>query len=123
MPSRYGVVLAAVLAVTLALPACAQETDSEPPASPADGDSAPLVEEVTVHELTCGEIGEMLRDEASEEEASYVVVWAYGIRTGVEGLDFEKYPVSKDGLKEFVTRTTLVCDADPAKLFVDAILE
>ena len=72
---------------------------------------------------SCAEVGEALEDEEREEEASYLVVWAYGVRTGVEGLDFEKYPVTKDGLEDFVTRMTLACKPDPDKLFVDAILE
>jgi hypothetical protein len=73
--------------------------------------------------MTCAEVGDALRDEEREEEASYLVVWAYGVRTGVEGLDFQKYPVTKAGLEDFITRVTLTCKADPAKRFVDAILE
>ncbi len=73
--------------------------------------------------MTCAEVSEALRDEEREEEASYLVVWAYGVRTGVEGLDFEKYPVTRAGLEDFVTRVTLVCKANPDKLLVDAILE
>ena len=73
--------------------------------------------------MTCEEVYAALNDEEREEEASYLLIWAYGVRTGVEGLDFEKYPVTKAGLGEFATRLTLACKVDSDKLFVDAILE
>ena len=115
---------AAVVAVALlAFPACSQESGAGSQASPVDTASAPPAEEVAPHEVTCAEVGDALNDQEREEEASYLVVWAYGVRTGAEGLDFEKYPVTKAGLEEFVTRVTLNCKADPDKLFVDAILE
>ena len=124
MRSRSGPLLAAALVVTLvALPARSQETGSESAGSPADAASTPATEEVAPHEMTCAEVEDALNDEEREEEASYLLVWAYGVRTGVEGLDFEKYPVTQAGLGEFVTRLTLACKADPDKLFVDAILE
>jgi hypothetical protein len=124
MPSRSGLLLVAALVVALlALPACAQESGSESVASAADAPSAPPPEEVAPHEMTCADVGDALLDEEREEEASYLVVWAYGVRTGVNGLDFKKYPVTKAGLEDFVTRLTLACKADADKLFVDAILE
>ena len=125
MPSRSMPLLCAALAVALlALPACAQETGSEsagPP--PADTTSTPPPEEVAPHEMTCADVRDALADEEREVEASYLVVWAYGVRTGVKGLDFEKHPVTKAGLEDFITRVTLTCKADPDKRFVDAILE
>ena len=73
--------------------------------------------------MTCAEIQNVLATEEHEEEASYLAVWAYGVRTGVNDLDFEKHPVTQAGLEDFVTRLVLACKADPNKLFVDAILE
>ena len=96
---------------------------SESAASAADAPSAPPAEEVAPHEMTCGEVRDALDDEEREEEASYLVVWAYGVRTGVKGLDFEKHPVTKAGLEDFITRVTLTCKVDLDKRFVDAILE
>ena len=96
--TRSGPLLAAALVVALfALPGCAQETGSEPAASPADATSTPPPEEVAPHEMTCAEIRDIFGTEEHEEEASYLVVWAYGVRTGVKGLDFEKHPVTKAG--------------------------
>ena len=124
MTSRSGPLLAAALVVALlAFAACAQATDSESAASAAEAPSAPPPEEIAPHEMTCAEIKQALDAKESEEEASYLAVWAYGVRTGAKGLDFEKYPVTKDGLEEFVTRLVLACKADSDKLFVDAILE
>jgi len=76
-----------------------------------------------VAEMTCGEIEFMFGDEAMEVESSYLAIWAYGVRIGATGMDFEKYPISKDGLTAFVSRVIEVCDADSEKLFVKAILE
>ena len=121
--SRSGHLYVALALVGL-LPACAQEAD--PPVvveADASSQEAPQAEEVAPNEMTCAEVSEALQDEEREEEASYLVVWAYGVRTGVEGLDFEKYPVTREGLEAFVTQVTLACKADPDKLFVDAILE
>ena len=126
MPTRSTPLLGAALAaalVLIALPACSQEPGGESPASLADTSPAPPAEEVAPQEMTCADVRAALDDEEREEEASYLVVWAYGVRTGVEGLDFEKYPVTKAGLEDFITRVTLTCKADPDKLFVDAILE
>ena len=124
MLSRCRLLLVAAVSVALfVFPACSQETGGESEASPADTASAPPSEEVAPHEVTCAEVADALRDEEREEEASYLVVWAYGVRTGVEGLDFEEYPVTKAGLEDFITRVTLTCKADPDKRFVDAILE
>ena len=124
MSSRSTTLFAAVAAVALlAFPACSQESGGGAEALPADTASAPPAEEVVPHEMTCAEVGDALNDQEREEEASYLVVWAYGVRTGVEGLDFAEYPVTKAGLEEFITRVTLTCKADPDKRFVDAILE
>ncbi len=124
MLSRSGPLIGAALVVALlALPACAQETGSEPAAKPAEATSTPPSEEVAPHEMTCAEVKEAIHDEEREEEASHLVIWAYGLRTGAKGLDFEKYPATKAGLEDFITRVTLACKADPNKRFVDAILE
>lgn len=123
MRSKPGPLLAAALVVALALPVCAQETGSEPADSPADAPSEPPPEAVAPHEMTCAEIRDTFLDEEHEEEASYLAAWAYGVRTGAKGLDFDKHPVTMAGLQEFVTSLTLACKANPDKLFVDAILE
>ncbi len=126
MPSRSGPLLAAALVVALlALAGCAQQSGSEPAASDVEttAQEAPPVEEIAPHEMTCAEIKETLDAKESEEEASYLALWAYGVRTGAKGLDFEKYPVTQAGLEDFITRVVLACKADPDKLYVDAILE
>ena len=76
-----------------------------------------------IAKMTCGEVEFMFGDETMEVEASYLAIWAYGVRTGATGMDLEKYPVTKDGLTAFVSRVIEVCDADSEKLFVKAILE
>ena len=124
MSTRGKMLCAAVVAVgLLAFPACSQESGAGSEASPVDTASAPPAEEVAPQEMTCAEIGDAFNDQEREEEASYLVIWAYGVRTGVEGLDFEKYPVTAAGLEDFITRVTLNCKADPDKLFIDAIVE
>jgi hypothetical protein len=132
MLPRPELVLGGVLvAAVLILPACSQEVASESAGSatesaepPTEVASTPSIEEeVAPHEMTCGEISETFGSEEFEEEASYLAVWAYGVRTGVEDLDFESHPVTEAGLESFITKVILTCEADPDKLFVDAILE
>lgn len=124
--TRKELTLCLTLAIAfLALPGCEAQDDSEA-ASPeveAVSQDASSVEQVAPHEMTCAELREMLLAEEHEEEASYVAVWAYGLQTGATGMDFEKNPVTKAGLEDFVTRVILSCKADPDQLFVDAILE
>ena len=126
VPSRSGPLLAAPLALALlSLPACTQEErpESGVPAAEAPSPQEAPIEEVAPHEMTCAEINESFGDEEHEEEASYLLVWGYGVRTGDKDLDFDKHPVTPKGLEEFITRLVLACEADPDKLFVDAILE
>jgi len=104
----------------LGFPALVVEARAE--TQPA-GDASEGSEEIAPHEMTCEELMVALSSEELEEEASYLAVWAYGVRTGAKGLDFEKNPVTASGLESFVTRLVLACKADPDKLFVDAILE
>lgn len=125
MPSRPGSLLlsAAFIAALLALPACAQETGSDSAVVETDEPATPSPEKAAPHEMTCADIESTFADQEHEEEASYLLVWAYGVRTGAGGLDFGKHPVTKAGLQDFVTQVVLTCKADPDKLFVDAILE
>ncbi len=108
----------------LAFLACSPETASDSEAAvETTALQAPLAEEIAPHEMTCAEIQETLDDPEMEEEASYLAVWAYGVRTGAKGLDFERHPVNQAGLEDFMTRLVLACKTDEDKLFVDAILE
>ncbi len=118
--------LCLTLAMALpALPGCAGQGDSEAatPEPEAVSREAPQAEEVAPHEMTCAEIKDMFLNEEHEEEASYLAVWAYGLQTGASGMDFEKNPVTKEGLEDFVTRVILSCKANLDQLFVDAVLE
>lgn len=87
--------------------------------SPSPEQQGPLA----IDKMTCGEVEFMFGDEAMEVEASYLVVWAYGVRIGATGMDFEGNPITQDRLTSFVSRLIDVCDADSEKLFVKAILE
>jgi len=125
MTSRSRPLIVATLAVALfSLPACSQDPGSEAvtaqSAAPAEA-ATPV--KIAPHEMTCAEVGDTFGDVEYEEEASYLAAWAYGVRTGAQGMDFEKNPVTMAGLEDFVTRVILNCKADPDKLFVDAILE
>jgi len=118
MPSTRTLKLAAILlclvpvGASVALGQTVETSQSPDPQGPPP-----------VAKMTCGEVGFMFGDEAMEVEASYLAIWAYGVRVGATGMDFEKHPISKDGLTAFVSRVIEVCDADSEKLFVKAILE
>lgn len=80
-------------------------------------------EPIALDKMTCAEIEFIFADEKREVDASYIAVWAYGVKTGATGMDFEKYPLTVDGLSSFVSHLIEVCDRDSDKLFVKAILE
>ena len=80
-------------------------------------------EPIVIEKLTCGEMEFMFADEELEVDAYYLAVWAYGVKTGATGMDFEKHPLTVDSLSSFVSHLIEVCDQDSDKLFVKAILE
>ena len=113
--------LATLLVIALlGFPLLAEETQSKTRTEPGTSQES---EKITPHEMTCAELMAALDNEEMEEEASYLAIWAYGLRTGAKGLDFEKNPVTMEGLESFVTQLVLACKTDPEKLFVDAVLE
>ncbi len=116
MPFSRTIVLAAIL-LGLVL------VDPSATLSPAAQITPPPQESIVVEEMTCGEIEFILGDEEREVDASYLTVWAYGVKTGAAGVDFERFPLTVDGLSSFVSHLIEVCDRDSDKLFVEAILE
>ncbi len=78
---------------------------------------------IAVDKMSCAELEFIFGDEAQEVEASYLALWAYGVKTGAESMNFETHPITADGLAAFVAHLIEVCDADSDKLFVKAILE
>ena len=113
MTIKPGLLAWALAVAVVALPAEAQQTGAE----------SAEAEQIAPHEMTCAQIRDMFLSEEMDEEASYLVAWAYGVRTGAKDLDFENHPVTMAGLQDFVTRLVLACQADPDKMFIAAILE
>jgi hypothetical protein len=96
----------------------------EEAAEPGAMESAQKPDEPTaIEKMNCLEIKVMFGDEEQEVEASYLVTWAYGFRTGATGMDFEKHPLTEEGFAAFVAHLMEVCSSDSEKLFVEAILE
>ena len=124
-PRKQLIPYLALVIALLVLPSYAGEGSSEDAIQKPEvvSQEAPPTEHVAPSEMTCSEIKDLLLDEEHQEEASYLTVWAYGLHTGATGMDFEKNPVTKAGLENFVTRVILSCKANPDRLFVDAILE
>jgi len=130
MHSRFELLRAVPLVLALlSLSACAPDETAESgelateAAASMDASQETVFEAVAPRHMTCAEIAATFGDEQHEEEASYLLVWAYGVRTGAKGMDFDEHEVTPDSLEEFATRLVTACKADPNKLFVDAILE
>lgn len=103
---------------------CSAAQTSEESQEPVAIETAqPLQEPIAVDKMSCAEIGFIFGDESQEVEASYLAIWAYGVKTGASSMDFETHPINPDGLAAFVAHVMEVCDADSDKLFVKAILE
>ena len=118
-----AILLCLLLAGASGTQCSATETSGESQEPVAVETAQPPQEPIAVDKMTCAEIEFMFADEAQEVEASYLAIWAYGVRIGATGMNFEKHPVTEDGLTTFVSHLMEVCDADSDKLFVKAILE
>ncbi len=116
MPFTRTIMLAAIL-LGLGLVDASGTSSAAPPIPP------PPQESIVIEEMTCGESEFILGDEEREVDASYLTVWGYGVKTGAAGMDFERFPLTVDGLSSFVSHLIDVCDRDSDKLFVEAILE
>ncbi len=95
-----GLVPAAILAIWLVASAANGQTAHAPAKAPAP--KPPVAEVSDVSRLTCGELLFMFGDEKQTQDTTYLVLWAYGVKTGMSGLDLRKHPLTPDGLKTFV---------------------
>jgi hypothetical protein len=90
-----------ILLTALAL--CATSLLAQTPATPA----APA--ELSVQTMTCADLLFLLGDERQSQDATYLMLWAYGVKTGATGADLRKNPLSPEGLKAFVRSTYDTC--------------
>ena len=74
-----------------------------------------------VSSLTCSNLLFMLGDEAQTQDSTYLMFWAYGLKTGVNGADLRKHPLTPEGLKIFVKELYEVCKTQSDVKVVDVL--
>jgi hypothetical protein len=99
------------LLTTLALTACTAFAQS-----PAKHNPEPLVQN-----MTCGDLLFMLGDEKQTQESTYLMFWAYGLKTGAGGIDLTKNPFTADGLKVFVRDLYDICKVKSDAKVIDVL--
>ncbi len=85
---------------------CFAQSASDPKAS----SSKPTVKAVaSVQDMTCADLLFMFGDEKQAQDSTYLMMWAYGLKTGASGVDLQKYPLTEEGLKIFVRGVVDTC--------------
>jgi hypothetical protein len=65
-----------------------------------------------LEEMTCGDLTFLLGDEKRIDDATYLMIWAYGVRTGAAGGDLKENPFDGPALEAFVKSLIKQCNAD-----------
>ena len=92
-------VLASVLLTVFTTPVLAESKKA-----PAKGKTVTQKQEEppkTMEEFTCDDFIYLLGDTKKVTEATYLMFWAYGVRTGVQGVDPKKTPFDLKGFEAF----------------------
>lgn len=113
-------IMAAILLVALTTTAMA-----EPAKSPAKGKTPAkkqAEQQRPLEEMTCGELEFLLGDEKRIDDATYLMIWAYGVRTGAEGGDLKKTPFDGSHLEAFVKELIKQCNADSEAFVMPLII-
>ena len=65
-----------------------------------------------LEEMTCGDLTFLLGDEKRIDDATYLMIWAYGVKTGAEGSDLKKNPFDAKHLEAFIKEMIRRCNED-----------
>ena len=107
------------LLFALAVPALAESNKA-----PAKG-KAPVKKQVEqqklLEEMTCGDLTYLLGDEKRIDDATYLMIWAYGVKTGAEGSDLKKNPFDAKHLEAFTKEMIRRCNEDSDARFIPII--
>jgi hypothetical protein len=74
-----------------------------------------------LEEMTCGDLTFLLGDDKRIDDATYLMIWAYGIKTGAEGSDLKKNPFDAKHLEAFTKEMIRRCNEDSEAKFVPMI--
>ena len=77
--------------------------------------------EPAVQTMTCGDLLFLLGDEKQSQDATYLMLWAYGLKTGATGADLTKNPLTPEGLKAFVRSTYDTCKSKSETKLLDVL--
>lgn len=113
-----------IMAMTL-LVALTTTAMAEPAKSSAKGKASSqkqVEQQRPLEEMTCGELTFLLGDEKRIDDATYLMIWAYGVRTGADGGDLKKNPFDGSHLEAFVKELIKQCNADSEAFVLPLII-
>ncbi len=74
-----------------------------------------------VESLSCGDVLFMFGDDTKIQDSTYLVLWAYGFKAGMQKGDLKANPLTPAGLKHFVGDIYDLCKVNSDTKFVDAL--
>lgn len=74
-----------------------------------------------LEEMTCGDLTFLVGDDKRIDDSTYLMVWAYGVKTGAEGSDLKKNPFDAKSLEAFVKDLLRRCNDDSEARFIPMI--
>lgn len=62
--------------------------------------------------MTCGDLELFAGDDSRTQDLTYLMIWAYGVRTGAAGADLARNPFTAEALTTFVNGLLTECEKD-----------
>lgn len=117
----------------LPIAACLLATSLLAPASAAEPAKPTQTKGDEINTFTCGDLIDLFSAAApkkgkdpkrlarAQDDVLNFVMWVHGYVSGRDGIDFAKRPLNEQGIKQTVDQMASACQADPKRLFLDAV--
>ena len=112
-------IMAGLMIFALTAPAAAETNKA--PAKTKTSAKKQAEPQKQLEEMTCGDLTFLLGDEKRIEDSTYLMIWAYGVKTGAEGSDLKKNPFDAKSLEAFVKDLIKRCNDDSEAKFIKMI--
>jgi len=119
MSWRLMILMGWALLFALSTPALAESKKA--PAKTKAATKKQVEPQKPLEEMTCGDLTFLLGDDKRIDDATYLMIWAYGIKTGAEGSDLKKNPFDAKHLEAFTKEMIRRCNEDSEAKFVPMI--
>lgn len=116
---RLMILMGWVLLFALSTPTLAESKKA--PAKAKAATKKQVEPQKPLEDMTCGDLTFLLGDDKRIDDATYLMIWAYGIKTGAEGSDLKKNPFDAKHLEAFAKEMIRRCNEDSEAKFVPMI--